>query len=246
MAYDPLRQSPTSKPESNVPPPAPAAATETAPAEGSPATPRLVAGGPSTPRPRKEAPAPPLPAAASPAGKRVVAEYPLPEAAKEIENKEVMLRRQFLYLGWGGIATFLGGLSLGSARFFFPRILFEPPTVFKAGFPQEFTIGEVNTNFQQSQRVWVVREPEQFYALLAVCTHLGCTPVWWPGENKFKCPCHGSGFTKEGINYEGPAPRPLERVYITLADDGQILIDTSRKFRQELGEWEADGAFIKA
>ena len=42
-------------------------------------------------------------------------------------------------------------------------------------------------------------------------------------ENKFKCPCHGSGFRTTGINFEGPAPRPLERARIVLADDGQIL-----------------------
>ena len=40
----------------------------------------------------------------------------------------------------------------------------------------------------------------------AVCTHLGCTPNWLEAEQKFKCPCHGSGFYKDGINFEGPAP----------------------------------------
>ncbi len=238
MAYDPLRQSPTSKP---VPGDGPGA---TATAPGAPEAARLVAGGPSAPRPRGEKPGAPMPTG-SPVGKRVLAEYPLPEPAKEMTDPEFMKRRWFLRLGWGGVATFMGGLTLGSTRFFFPRVLFEPPTVFKAGFPQEYTIGEVNTNYQQSQRVWIVREPEGFYALLAKCTHLGCTPVWWPGENKFKCPCHGSGFTKEGINYEGPAPRPLERVKIAFADDGQLLIDTSRVFKQELGDWEKEGSFLR-
>lgn len=247
MAYDPLRQSPTSKPDPNALAAAAASATETPAATGEAtpgAAPRLIAGGPSTPRPRAEKPAASMPAG-SPAGKRVLADYPLPEVAKEIEDPAVMKRRQFLILGWGGIATFIAGNALGTARFFFPRILFEPPTIFKAGFPQEYTIGEVNTNFQQSQRVWIVREPEGFYALLAKCTHLGCTPVWWPGENKFKCPCHGSGFTKEGINYEGPAPRPLERVRVTMADDGQLLIDSGKVFRQEMGQWDQDGAYLK-
>lgn len=244
MSYDPVRQAPNSRPESSAPAASPAAApAEAAAAVGDP---RSIAGGPSTPRPRAEKPLPsPAPMLASPAGKRVVHEYPLSDAAKEIEDPELMKRRQFLMLGWGGVATFLGALSIGSARYFFPRILFEPPTIFKAGFPQEYTIGEVNTNYQQSGRVWIVREPEGFYALLAKCTHLGCTPVWWPGENKFKCPCHGSGFTKEGINYEGPAPRPLERVRISLADDGQLLIDTGKVYRQEMAQWEQDGAFLR-
>jgi cytochrome b6-f complex iron-sulfur subunit len=68
--------------------------------------------------------------------------------------------------------------------------------------------------------------------------------VWSESENKFKCPCHGSGFTKEGINYEGPAPRPLERLRITLAEDGQLEIESEMKFRYERGEWDKPGSFL--
>ena len=155
-------------------------------------------------------------------------------------------RRRFLRrLTWGSIFTFLGGWAVAAARFFFPRTLFEPPTVFKAGFPSEYVVGRVDDRYKQSYRVWIVREADGFYAILAKCTHLGCTPVWIEAENKFKCPCHGSGFTREAINYEGPAPRPLERVKITLAEDGQILIDTSVVFRYERDEWDKPGAYLK-
>ena len=89
-----------------------------------------------------------------------------------------------------------------------------------------------------------MRVPEGIYALSTVCTHLGCTPNWLSAENKFKCPCHGSGFYKTGINFEGPAPRPLERYRISLAEDGQILIDKSKKFQQEKGEWNNPESFL--
>ena len=82
------------------------------------------------------------------------------------------------------------------------------------------------------------------YALKAVCTHLGCTPNWLSTEEKFKCPCHGSGFYASGINFEGPAPRPLERVRISLADDGQILIDQTQIFQQEKGQWSNPESFL--
>jgi cytochrome b6-f complex iron-sulfur subunit len=155
-------------------------------------------------------------------------------------------RRSFLLkLGWAGFALFQITWIVSFMRLFFPRCLFEPPTTFKAGFPWEYTVGVVSTRFQKEYRIWIVRESEGFYALFGQCTHLGCTPVWWEGENKFKCPCHGSGFTKEGINYEGPAPRPLERVKVTLAPDGQLVVDKSVRFRQERGEWEKPGAFLK-
>src|SRR6266704_2322027 len=100
------------------------------------------------------------------------------------------------------------------------------------------TSGEVDVRWKDAFGVWIVRVPDGFYALISVCTHLGCSPNWLPAENKFKCPCHGSGFYMTGVNFEGPAPRPLERARIVLADDGQILVVKSVKFQQEKGEWD--------
>jgi cytochrome b6-f complex iron-sulfur subunit len=157
-----------------------------------------------------------------------------------------MNRRNFLSVaGWLGFLGFVFAAIVGALRYMFPRVLFEPPTKFKAGFPQAYVIGEVNEDYKESKRVWIVREKEGFYALIAICTHLGCTPNWLPAENKFKCPCHGSGYYKSGINFEGPTPRPLERAQITLADDGQLLVDKSITFRYELGQWGKPGSFLK-
>ena len=66
-----------------------------------------------------------------------------------------------------------------------------------------------------------------------------------PVESKFKCPCHGSGFRMTGIHFEGPAPRPLERFKIGLATDGQILVDKTKSFKWEKGEWENPESFLK-
>ena len=91
-----------------------------------------------------------------------------------------------------------------------------------------------------------MRTEETVYALIAVCTHLGCTPNWLPTQNKFKCPCHGSGYYKSGVNFEGPTPRPLERAKIFLdPSDGQIVVDKSVQFHQERGEWVNPDSFIK-
>ncbi|MDP7384887.1 MAG: Rieske 2Fe-2S domain-containing protein, partial [Nitrospinota bacterium] len=83
------------------------------------------------------------------------------------------------------------------------------------------------------------------YALLAICTHLGCTPRWLASENKFKCPCHGSGFRKNGVNFEGPAPRPLDRVKIALNEEGEIIIDKGKTFREEKGQWSDPDASLQ-
>jgi cytochrome b6-f complex iron-sulfur subunit len=155
-------------------------------------------------------------------------------------------RRDFFgRLGWGGFTVFTGVSLLAFVRSAFPRVLFTPPASFKAGFPNEYTIGEVSERFKQEQRVWIIREANGFYALFAKCTHLGCTPRWLKVEEKFKCPCHGSGFRKTGINFEGPAPRPMERFRIFLAEDGQLVVDKSVVYRYERGDWERPGAFLK-
>ncbi|MGH7961236.1 MAG: ubiquinol-cytochrome c reductase iron-sulfur subunit, partial [Candidatus Binatia bacterium] len=118
-------------------------------------------------------------------------------------------RRDFFgRLAWGGFGAFsLVGL-LAFVRSAFPRVLFVPPLTFKAGFPGDYPVGEVSERYTQEFRVWIVREPQGFYAIFAKCTHLGCTPRWAASEGKYKCPCHGSGYFKTGYNFEGPAPRP--------------------------------------
>jgi cytochrome b6-f complex iron-sulfur subunit len=137
---------------------------------------------------------------------------------------------------------------LGLARFMFPNILTEPPTRFKVGFPDELAPGQVETKYKAQFGAWIVRGEydgvPQVFALQSVCTHLGCTPNWLEGEQKFKCPCHGSGFYKDGINFEGPAPRPLERFAIRLADDGQLEVDKSRRFKEEMGQWSDPASFV--
>lgn len=154
-------------------------------------------------------------------------------------------RRTFLHkMVHGSVHLSLGLLTLGFFRFFFPRVLFEPPTKVKIGTPDDFQTGTIDTRFQKSDRIWIAKTPERIYVLFTRCTHLGCTPRWLEGENKFKCPCHGSGFTREGVNFEGPAPRPLERFSVSLAPDGQILVDKSRVYRKERGQWDDPGAFL--
>jgi len=137
-------------------------------------------------------------------------------------------RRQFLLkAGWGFFWVFTAGWLLSNLRYLFPNVLYEPSLAFKAGKPEDYPIG-ISTKFKKLKRVWIVREPDGFYAFWARCTHLGCTPNWFEAEGRFKCPCHGSNFNKDGDVIAGPAPKPLWRCAIRLADDGQLLIDKAR------------------
>jgi len=159
---------------------------------------------------------------------------------------DISRRGMFSVLGasWAAFAAASAAGGGAMLRFLMPNVLYEPPQEFKAGPPSEFAVGAVDERFKAAYGVWIVREPGGFYALSTVCTHLGCTPNWLQADEKFKCPCHGSGFVRSGVNVEGPAPRPLERYKITLAEDGQIQIDKNTKFQEEKGQWSLDGAYL--
>jgi cytochrome b6-f complex iron-sulfur subunit len=138
-------------------------------------------------------------------------------------------------LVWCAIAGFLAAWFIAFLRFFFPRVLFEPATVFKIGYPADYALG-IDERWLQKYRIWVDRTPERLFVIYARCTHLGCTPDWKPSENKFKCPCHGSGYDSEGINFEGPAPRPMDRAEVKLASDGQIVVDVGKLYSWPKGQ----------
>src|SRR2546426_134964 len=216
------------------------------------------------PAPAARAPAVPIPDlagkttnAASPGGAAAKAVTTRPAAAvaggrAADDASPLLTRRAWMGLAWGAFSAASAAALAATGRFMFPNVLNEPPQQFKAGFPNEYGMG-VDERWKEKFGVWIVRTPDDivarapgFYAIISTCTHLGCTPNYLPAENKFKCPCHGSGFRLTGINFEGPAPRPLERARIVLADDGQLLVDKSRKFQWELQQWTDPEAFLKA
>ena len=183
---------------------------------------------PTTPKPAAAGtPSEPKPAVPVAAKAAAPARPAAPPAATEVKESDPnQLRRR---LTWTCIVAFLAANFLMFLRFFFPRVLFEPSTVCNLGYPSDYVLG-VSDRFKQKCRIYVVREPTQIFAIFAKCTHLGCTPDWKPGENKFKCPCHGSGYTPEGINFEGPAPRPMDRAHLELDAQGHMIADTSRLY----------------
>jgi cytochrome b6-f complex iron-sulfur subunit len=154
------------------------------------------------------------------------------------------LRRRIV---WASIASFMGVSFLMFLRFFLPRAIFEPSSVFRIGFPGDYAVG-VDTKWQQQYRIWVVRNTERLFVIYARCTHLGCTPDWKASENKFKCPCHGSGYDSEGVNFEGPAPRPMDRAQVQLDAEGQLVVNVGKLYEWPKGgenHFNDEGAFIR-
>jgi cytochrome b6-f complex iron-sulfur subunit len=181
-----------------------------------------------------------------------------PEAPKKAPPKPVaqapaaedsdLSRRGFFSwaaVAWVGFTAAIGGCVTAWGRFMFPNVLYEPPTTFKVGRPEDFPLGVVDERFKEARGVWIINDEGTLYSLIAICTHLGCPPNWLAAQNKFKCPCHGSGYYKNGVNFEGPTPRPLERAAISIdPSDGQIIVDKARKFLFEQGQWDDPASFI--
>src|SRR2546425_11327950 len=231
-----------------------------APAAAATSTPGAHAARPAPP-PRP--PAAPIPDLAgkttnvASAGGAAAAKAPAPAAAKAAtrdpdDTSPLLTRRAWMGLAWGAFSAASAAALAATGRFMFPNVLNEPPQQFKAGFPNEYGMG-VDERWKEKFGVWIVRTPDDIVArargsaaLSSSCSPRGCTPNYLSAENKFKCPCHGSGYRLTGINFEGPTPRPLERARVALSDDGQILVDKSRKFQYELGQWKDPDAFLKA
>jgi cytochrome b6-f complex iron-sulfur subunit len=166
-------------------------------------------------------------------------------------------RRAFA-MSWAGMAWGAFGAagavgSLGALRFMLPNVLFESDPKFKAGTIEDYEWDKPDERFKQDKKAWIVKltkDPHdgkrKLIALDITCTHLGCTPNVLLSDLKIKCPCHGSGFRFNGDNFEGPAPRPLER-YGVYKDpvDGQIVVDRSKKFQAEKGQWDDPQSYVE-
>jgi cytochrome b6-f complex iron-sulfur subunit len=145
------------------------------------------------------------------------------------ENRRGFLTMAFTWLGFGSLATALASTIYANFRFFFPKVLYEPPAQFTAGAVADYPADAVSDRWAKEHQVWIVREGDQLYALLTVCTHLGCLTSFFPAESLFKCPCHGSNFSLQGDPLAGPAPVPLYRLALAVGANGQIVVDKNRR-----------------
>jgi cytochrome b6-f complex iron-sulfur subunit len=136
------------------------------------------------------------------------------------------------------VATAFGIAALGSVavtyQYLSPNALFEPPLIFRAGTPDLYPLNSVT--YIADQQVYIVHSQDGFFAVSAVCTHLGCITKWNPDADMIACPCHGSKFRADGTKIEGPAPVPLVHWSMTLASNGDLTVDKTEpvKYGQAL------------
>jgi cytochrome b6-f complex iron-sulfur subunit len=134
-------------------------------------------------------------------------------------------RAFFTKIGLGALGVAAAGTIVFSYEYLSPNVLYEPSAIVNAGKPENFAVNSVTMDINSG--IYLVHAEEGYFALNAVCTHLGCLTAWNQDLGIIACPCHGSKFNKEGVKIEGPAPRPLPWLRMWLSDDGNLLVDRS-------------------
>ncbi len=149
---------------------------------------------------------------------------PNPEASKELNRRDF-----FLKLGLGSLSIAAAGTTVFAYQFLSPNVLFEPSPIVNAGRPDSYPMDSVTLDVNSG--IYLIHAKEGFFALGAVCTHLGCLTAWKPELGIIACPCHGSKFKREGEKIEGPAPKPLPWLRTWVSDEGDLMVDRSATIR---------------
>jgi len=143
-----------------------------------------------------------------------------PETAEELSR-----RAFFTKLGLGSLGVAAVGTLVFYYRYLSPNVLFEASPVVNAGKAENYPVDSVTLD--ASTGIYLVHVAEGYFALNAVCTHLGCLTTWKQDLGIIACPCHGSRFSREGQKLAGPAPKPLPWLKTWLSDDGNLMVDRS-------------------
>ena len=171
----------------------------------------------------------------------------LPGAQVSRPTSDEVTRRNFIRLAfWSGLGLTLLGSVAATLDFLYPRGIkgFGGPV--PAGKASEFPRGG-NPQHNIIGQFWLVNlDPaetrpggsgggEGLLALWHRCPHLGCTVPWRSGftyegdQGWFRCPCHGSTYTKSGIRVFGPAPRSMTTMQVGIDDSGNITVLTGER-----------------
>jgi cytochrome b6-f complex iron-sulfur subunit len=172
------------------------------------------------------------------------------ERARQIEARK-LARRSFLRVSaFSGLALFTGALLASFLAFFNlrnPTGFGGTVTVTRDRIPRpgadpvripEGKFWLVNLNGPEGD-VLQAGGTGGLLALYWKCPHLGCTVPWNPAFNGaavnfpgivgwFRCPCHGSTYSKAGIRVYGPAPRPMDTMAIKVNGDGSVSVNTGQ------------------
>jgi cytochrome b6-f complex iron-sulfur subunit len=186
----------------------------------------------------------PAAAAATPAALQARAASVDTPIAKPVPVSGVLTRRLFILGGfWSTLALAVVGLTGPSLDFWWPRTVAGAARKVFVSSDRVPKVGDDPVAIPEG-RFFLVNlaagttpngenTPGGLLALWRKCPHLGCTVPWRPDftflgrTGWFRCPCHGSTYTKEGgILVAGPAPRPLDLFDLEVQSDKSVVVTT--------------------
>ncbi len=133
-------------------------------------------------------------------------------------GNDVNRRAFFVKLGLGSLGIAAAGTAAFSYQFLSPNVLYEPSPIVNAGKPENYAVDSVTLDANTG--IYLIHDQKGFYALSAVCTHLGCLTAWKPELDIIACPCQGSGLGA------GPAILTPSRLNL-LPWQGQAMMSNS-------------------
>jgi cytochrome b6-f complex iron-sulfur subunit len=145
----------------------------------------------------------------------------------KVSSSNMERRRFFSYLGWALVGLASAGMSWIAGLFLAgnQNPLGLEPSIF--GSPGDYSMGIV----AKKGRVVLLRDSRGFWAVVTVCPHLGCQPVFLQEQNIFVCPCHGSKFDSEGRVLAGPATENMTLATLRLDAQGALVAYPKEKVR---------------
>ena len=136
-------------------------------------------------------------------------------------------RRNFLNLAVGSTAAaFAVAATYPIARYIepLPRNASGPIAIGKL---EEFPLGTAKTVIVDDKPVLVIRAADgEFRAFSAICAHLQCIVGYSAERNQIECPCHRGIYSIDGLNIEGPPPRPLDALVVTVIE-GSVIVSAA-------------------
>lgn len=133
-----------------------------------------------------------------------------------------LARRRFIELILGS------GLIASAVSFLYPIFKYLiPPKL--PDFPNEAVLAAHASGIKPNQGIifrfgnkpglLIEPAPGEYTAMIAVCTHLGCTVQYRSDLHEVWCPCHNGKYDIHGRNISGPPPRPLEALDVQVRGD---------------------------
>jgi Rieske Fe-S protein len=145
----------------------------------------------------------------------------------ESDDPKKVPRRDILGIAVGGsAAAFALAVVYPVARFVEPptRPLGGPVVVGKL---EEFPVDGAKMVSVNDRPVLILRGADgELRAFSALCTHLQCVVAYSAERRQIECPCHRGVYSLDGRNIDGPPPRPLDELVVSV-NEGSVIVSSA-------------------